>query len=655
MPFPRPARVLALAFITTLLAAAGADAATFLPPKSIGAPSGFGDDSYENVDTASDGDGNSVVVYDRVNCASGGCVITAHYLRGSAGGGYSTPDDLGSPTGRDVAMNGAGHAAIVYGGGTTVRALVSAPGGNFGTPATLSSAGGSNPHVGIADNGTVVATWERDGVVRAAVKAPGAGAFGSGVQVSEDGESVVDSQLAVDGQGNATVAWLNDDGLVRAATKAVSGGFGSRQTVFDSDLGLANLHVAAAANRRATVVWTRSTGALEAAASDTTGTFGEPEQVSPNGAVAVSGDVAVDPSNRAVAIWLDNQGVLRAAVRGPGGGFGAPDEIASGVSPLWGPTVSGDRDGNALALWTNPVPGSAVVVAARRPAGGTFDDAETLSATGELALGAAAAFDADGNGHVVYTGRESGVWSVREIGLDVTGPRLRSLSVPTAGTAGESLEFSVDPFDRWSGATTSWDFGDGGQAAGEAVTHSFAQPGAYVVTVAAEDALGQRTTATRIINVAARQTDGGGTGSGTDRGGAGGGGTGGSGGSTGGGLQVVSSTVAHGWTAFRRHTIARRLAAINLPAGATVTVTCKAKKRKHCPKTTRVTTTFPRARLNLLKPFRKRKLPVGTKVIVAITAPGAIGKVVTFKVRRRAVPAVKIQCRPPGGRAGACV
>ena len=169
------------------------------------------------------------------------------------------------------------------------------------------------------------------------------------------------------------------------------------------------------------------------------------------------------------------------------------------------------------------------------------------------------------------------------------------------------------------------------------------------VAVSAEDALGQRTTATRIVNVAAQQTGGGGTGSGTGAGGTG------PGGSTAGGFQVVSSTVAHGWTAFRSYTIARRLAATNLPAGATVTVKCKAKKRKHCPKATRVTTTFPRARLNLLKPFRKRKLPVGAKVIVAIAAPGAIGKVVTFKVRRRAVPAVTTQCQPPGGRAAACV
>jgi hypothetical protein len=98
----------------------------------------------------------------------------------------------------------------------------------------------------------------------------------------------------------------------------------------------------------------------------------------------------------------------------------------------------------------------------------------------------------------------------------------------------------------------------------------------------------------------------------------------------------------------------------NLPAGATVKVTCKAKKRKQqkksCPyKRRSVTTTFARARLNLVKPFKKKKLRIGTKITVTITASGFIGKVFTFTVRKRAVPRVRSLCLPPGGRAARCV
>jgi hypothetical protein len=644
--FPSPARVIALASAITLLGATGAHAATFLPPKSIGAPSGFGDDSYDIADTASDGEGNSIVVYDRVNCATSTCVVTAHYLRGAAGKGYSAPVELGSMIERDVAMNGEGHAVIVYGDGTTLRALLSTPGGNFGAPTTLSSAGGSNPHVAIADNGAAVATWERGGVIRAAVKPAGAGAFGAEVPVSAAGESAGQSQLAVDRAGNAAVAWINGDRSVRASTKSPTGGFGPRQTLFTASAGtLDNVRVGASSDRRATVVWAGTTGVVQAAASDASGTFGDAETVAPAGALSYTAELAVDGANRAVAIWVDQNEVMNAAVRGAGGDFGAPEPIADEVQLTYAENLSVDRHGNVLALWSDNVPGGATVIGARRPVGGSFDDPETLSAAGELALGAAAGFDAGGNGHIVYTARQSGVWSVREVGLDVSGPQLRSLSLPAGGEPGQALAFSVRPFDRWSGATTAWDFGDGGRASGNAASHAYAAPGAYAVTVSAEDALGQRTSATRVVTVRARDVAGGGGGS------TGGGATT----VTGGGLSVIGSTVTHGWMAYRRYTVARRLAATNLPAGATVTVTCRSKPKKRCPKARRVTTTFPRARLDLVKPFRKRKLPVGTRITVSIAVPGAIGKVVTLTIRKRALPSARTQCRPPGGRPAACV
>ena len=52
----------------------------------------------------------------------------------------------------------------------------------------------------------------------------------------------------------------------------------------------------------------------------------------------------------------------------------------------------------------------------------------------------------------------------------------------------------------------------------------------------------------------------------------------------------------------------------NLPAGSTVVVTCKTKKKKQqkkgCPyKSKRFTTTGARARLNLRKPFAKKRHP----------------------------------------------
>ncbi len=59
-------------------------------------------------------------------------------------------------------------------------------------------------------------------------------------------------------------------------------------------------------------------------------------------------------------------------------------------------------------------------------------------------------------------------------------------------------------------------------------------------------------------------------------------------------------------------------------------------------------------KINLRKPFRKKKLPVGTRVRVTITAPGFIGKRFTYTMRKRKVPKRVRQCIPPGGKPGKC-
>ena len=97
----------------------------------------------------------------------------------------------------------------------------------------------------------------------------------------------------------------------------------------------------------------------------------------------------------------------------------------------------------------------------------------------------------------------------------------------------------------------------------------------------------------------------------------------------------------------------------NLPAGSTVTVTCKTKKKKQqkkgCPyKRKRFTTSGARARLNLRKPFAKKRVPVGAKITITITAPGFIGKQITYTVRKRKRPKSRVRCIPPGGKAGSC-
>jgi DNA-binding beta-propeller fold protein YncE len=136
-------------------------------------------------------------------------------------------------------------------------------------------------------------------------------------------------------------------------------------------------------------------------------------------------------------------------------------------------------------------------------------------------------------------------------------------------------------------------------------------------------------------------------------------GGGGGGGGTTPPLTVVPSTVSINSLAFPKFTKLVSLAVKNVQAGTTVVVTCKTKKKKQqkksCPyKKKRLTSTGARSKLTLSKPFKKKKLPVGTKLSITITAPGFLGKRITYTVRKRKVPKSKVQCLSASGKAGSC-
>ena len=105
---------------------------------------------------------------------------------------------------------------------------------------------------------------------------------------------------------------------------------------------------------------------------------------------------------------------------------------------------------------------------------------------------------------------------------------------------------------------------------------------------------------------------------------------------------ILSATVGHSALAFRAFTRFQRLVVNNVPAKARVKVTCT---KRGCKVKTYKTTKAKR-KLNLIKQFRKRRLKVGAKVRITITAPGYIGKRITFTIRRRKLPSAKLHLRP---------
>jgi hypothetical protein len=87
----------------------------------------------------------------------------------------------------------------------------------------------------------------------------------------------------------------------------------------------------------------------------------------------------------------------------------------------------------------------------------------------------------------------------------------------------------------------------------------------------------------------------------------------------------------------------------NVPAGATVRVTCKGKgcRKKRIVKRVRKAT----RRVNLAKAMRRNnRLRPRTLVEVRVTAPGRIGKVFQFRIRAFKAPSTKTLCLPPGAK-----
>jgi hypothetical protein len=122
---------------------------------------------------------------------------------------------------------------------------------------------------------------------------------------------------------------------------------------------------------------------------------------------------------------------------------------------------------------------------------------------------------------------------------------------------------------------------------------------------------------------------------------------------------LLSSTVTNAWNAFPKFTKNTAFAVNELPASSRVVVTCKTKKKKQqkkgCPYKKKTFKSAKRkSKLGLHKPFRKKKLPVGTRVTVTITATGFIGKQFTYTMRKSKRPKVKRLCIPPGGKPGKC-
>jgi hypothetical protein len=417
-------------------------------------------ENAESPQVAIDSQGDATAVWRRSNG-------TNEIIEGStrpAGGAWRAPvalslagDDADSP---DVAVDPQGNAVAVWrrfdGSNYIVEAaLRPASSGVWQTPGAIMQGGrdGQAPRVVMSANGTAVATWERTNGVNDIVEvaAHGANSFWANPTalsaVGEDGDS---PQVAVDTGGDIFAVWQRSNG--------------------------ANLIIEGTD--------------LPAAASS----WQTPVDLSVAGQNASAPRIGVDQGGDAIAVWQRSNGansIIEAAVRPVGGVWQEPMALSAPGEDAQAPEIGVDQGGDAVAVWQRSNGANSIVESAARPAGGAWQAPVALSAPGEDAQAPEIETDAYGDAVAVWQ-RSNGVNEIVEAAAyDVTGLVLKTVTMPTTGTVGQPLAFSVSPFDISSPiGTTSWSFGDGYVASGASVTHIYARAGTYRTTVTSTGLLG---------------------------------------------------------------------------------------------------------------------------------------------------------------------
>ncbi len=379
----------------------------------------------------------------------------------------------------------------------------------------------------------------------------------------------------------------------------------------------------------------------------TPGLLSKPGQQTTNYGVLLG----IAPDNTATATYSASDNSVWAASRLSGQQFAGHQALSEASAGAYAQRLSVSADGSAIVVFEG---GQALQASRRDPGaaqfGATKEDVDAIGGPGYAAdaytTGTPVATDGHGNAISAYTinrcptGCSSRESVTRTVLLDAEAPRIGDPSIPAAGVAGTPLSFTAPAFDVASAFTTSWAFGDGQSAEGTSVSHVYAAPGAYAVTVTATDAVGNASSRSGTVQVAAAPAA-------TPSPGPGGAAP-----------TTIATTVRGRFKARKRYAKVLELTLAKVPAGASVKVACSG---RGCPLKRAKTYRFKRAKaVKRLAPLftrrvgRKKKrravrLRLGARITVTVSSPTAIGRSFAFTVRRKAVKRAD-GCLAPGSR-----
>lgn len=529
----RPRSVLAnglaaIALGSSLLAAAPALAApTWLAPAKLSAAGQTAEKPQVSVDVA----GDALTVWERLG------VIEAS-SRPAGSGSWQAPVTLSNTKDQSslpqVALDSHGDAVVVwlsfdgseYSIETAIRSGLS---GSWQAPVTLRTLGAMTvaeprPDLAVDAQGDAVAIWQRlhgaEAIVEASSRPAASGSWTTPETLSEEGENLHPAEVAIDAKGNATAVWEEKETgevAIDAAVRPASGKWEALVTLSAIGANANEPRLAVGAQGEAVAVWERFEGEelIEAASRASSGAaWGKAVALTkPEGGKGepAGQQVAVDGQGDAVVVWSRTNASHDVVEATEGRTSSSVWQPPVSLSPAGGmveeqPRVAVNGHGSAVVVWERSNGSNEVIEAASGlAASGSWRPPVSLSAAGEEAAEPEAALDEQGNAAAVWRRFDGKTSYIAEAAaLDAAGPLLSSLAIPTAGTTGQALAFSVSPFDVWSAlAATNWSFGDGTNQVGTSVGHAYGAPGTYTVTVTGADVLGNATNASAAVSIAA--------------------------------------------------------------------------------------------------------------------------------------------------------
>ena len=490
-----------LAFAGCLIGSPTAHAApSWLAPINLSAPGKEASNSSVAMDEA----GETVAVWERQS--ETGIDNDVQAATRSPGASFSEPIQLSSAaTEPDVAITAAGEAVVVWRhfevntGDYEIQVSSRPPGGTFSAPVEVSQADTKAAvqglRIAVNPSGAVALVWiqkepssaidPEQFSVLASVR-PSGGTFSTPTIVSPmpltPGANASNPSIAIDAGGDVRAAWEYFDGtnyLIQTASRPAGGDFSSPQSITGEGEEAFGPELAVDSSGAATVVWDRfiekeTSYTVQAASAAPGGSFGAATDLS-SVSTTISGEpvIATAPNGLATVAWTQSNGannIIQAATGSAGGSFRAPIALSPSGQEALDPEVAIDPSGASTVVWKGSDGTNDIVEAANGSAVGSFSAAVDLSAAGQDAVFPRVAMDGGGDATAVWWRSDGANQIVQAAGYDADAPTLRSISLPSSGTVGVPVSFSVMPIDVWPISSTTFAFGDGAHAEGNAVS-----------------------------------------------------------------------------------------------------------------------------------------------------------------------------------------